>query len=72
MEKIMCATCPHCIHESLFYWCGLERTEISDVDVAENWKPFDFQPAWCKLRKEREHGNHRNNICICIRILSRI
>lgn len=54
--NITCATCPHCIYESPFYWCGLERTENGDVDVTFDWKPLEIQPIWCKLRKE-EHND---------------
>lgn len=55
MDKITCATCPHCIYELPFYWCGLERTKNGDVDVTFNWKPLEIQPVWCKLREEGKH-----------------
>lgn len=53
---VTCATCPERIDEApCFHWCGLERTENSDVDVSgEEWKPFDFQPDWCLLRRPKE------------------
>ena len=62
MDKITCATCPHLIKDDDFplYWCGLERTENSDADVSLYGNPFELQPEWCRLRKEREHGKiHR-------------
>lgn len=57
MTKITCETCEHLIKEHPFYWCGLERTENSDADVA-NWSdetphPFDFQPDWCILKNNK-------------------
>lgn len=53
MDKIICATCPHCIYEYPFYWCGLERTDNSDADVTTlDWKPLEVQPEWCRLREE--------------------
>ena len=55
MKKITCATCPHCIYESPFYWCGLERTENSDTDVSDGeFKPFNFQPDWCLLGRDTD------------------
>ena len=57
MTKITCKTCKHLIKEHPFYWCGLERTENSDADVAD-WSgetphPFDFQPDWCMLKNNK-------------------
>lgn len=54
-EKVTCKTCPHCIYESQFYWCGLERTENGYVDVTFDWKPLEIQPPWCKLLQKAEH-----------------
>lgn len=55
MKKITCATCPHRIDEApFFHWCGLEETENAHVDVTSHWKPFDFQPDWCLLRKNTD------------------
>ena len=70
MAGIKCATCPHLIHEKPLYWCGLERTENSDVDVteewdgdAQEWKPFMHQPKWCKLSERSEQNGKVHNRC---------
>ena len=61
MKKITCATCSHLIKDDDFplYWCGLERTDISDVDVSLYGKPIDFQPEWCRLREEFNNDKYK-------------
>lgn len=52
MNKITCEKCNNLIYEYPFYFCKFERTENSDADVTSHWKPFNFQPNWCKIKKE--------------------
>lgn len=56
MKKITCATCSHRIDEApFFHWCGLEETENAHVDVSDgDFKPFEFQPDWCLLRRDMD------------------